>query len=121
MKKTYLTVTKRAANELTKKISSENNPKILGIKLSLQTKGCSGMAYDINFATEENVEDNNDIIEIDKLHIYISPSLSLYLFGTELDYIEQKTAEGLIIQSSFQFKNPNEAGRCGCGASFYVE
>jgi iron-sulfur cluster assembly protein len=31
-----------------------------------------------------------------------------------MDFVEDK------LGASFQFRNPNEAGRCGCGESFTV-
>ena len=36
------------------------------------------------------------------------------LSAPEMDFVEDK------LGASFQFRNPNEAGRCGCGESFMV-
>ena len=46
--------------------------------------------------------------------LLIDPKASLFLIGTEMDYVEEK------LKSGFVFKNPNEKGRCGCGESFHV-
>ena len=46
--------------------------------------------------------------------------ISLFLFNTEMDFMEKKADSGLVIESGFVFNNPNETGRCGCGESFYV-
>ena len=35
----------------------------------------------------------------------------MFLIGSEMDYQEDK------FQSGFTFSNPNEKGRCGCGAA----
>jgi iron-sulfur cluster assembly protein len=44
----------------------------------------------------------------------IDPKASMFIIGTEMDYVEDK------LQSGFTFRNPNEKGRCGCGESFHV-
>jgi iron-sulfur cluster assembly protein len=46
--------------------------------------------------------------------IFIDPRATMFIIGTEVDYVEDK------LQSGFVFKNPNEKGRCGCGESFHV-
>ena len=38
----------------------------------------------------------------------------MFLIGSEMDYKEQKFSAG------FEFSNPNEIARCGCGESFTV-
>jgi iron-sulfur cluster assembly protein len=38
----------------------------------------------------------------------------MFLIGSEMDYVEEKFSSG------FEFKNPNEIARCGCGESFTV-
>jgi iron-sulfur cluster assembly protein len=38
----------------------------------------------------------------------------MFLLGTEMIYKEDK------FKSGFEFINPNEKGRCGCGESFTV-
>ena len=37
---------------------------------------------------------------------------SMFLIGSEMIYIEEE------LKSGFDFVNPNEKGRCGCGESF---
>jgi len=48
------------------------------------------------------------------LTVLIDPKATLFILGTEMDYVEEK------LQSGFVFRNPNEKGRCGCGESFHV-
>ncbi len=54
------------------------------------------------------------MIEADGVKVVIDPKAVMYLIGTEMDFVEDK------LGASFQFRNPNEAGRCGCGKSFTV-
>jgi iron-sulfur cluster assembly protein len=46
--------------------------------------------------------------------IVVDPKSSVYLEGLEIDYVRQGLNEG------FEFNNPLEKDRCGCGESFRV-
>jgi len=83
-----------------------------GIRVGVRTAGCSGLTYTIDFARE--IGPNEEVIEADGVKVVIDPNAVMYLIGTEMDFIEDK------LGASFQFRNPNEAGRCGCGESFTV-
>ena len=82
------------------------------LRISVNTKGCSGMAYDMSWVeaagpTDEVVTDRGQTVLVDR-------KASLFLIGTEMDYTTEKLSAG------FTFTNPNEKGRCGCGESFHV-
>ena len=82
------------------------------LRISVNTKGCSGMAYDMSWVeaagpTDEVVTDKGQTVLVDR-------KASLFLIGTEMDYKEEKLSAG------FTFTNPNEKGRCGCGESFHI-
>jgi iron-sulfur cluster assembly protein len=83
-----------------------------GIRIGVRTAGCSGLTYTMDFATE--IAPHEDVIEAGGVKVVIDPKATMYLLGTELDFVEDK------LGASFQFRNPNEAGRCGCGESFTV-
>ena len=86
--------------------------KGLGIRLGVTKTGCSGYAYQIEFADEWRSEDFLSIH--DDVYIWITTDARQYLDGMTLDY----TKKGL--NEKFEFINPNETGRCGCGESFTV-
>jgi iron-sulfur cluster assembly protein len=83
-----------------------------GIRVGVKTAGCSGLTYTIGFARE--IAPGEEVIEADGVKVVIDPKAVMYLIGTEMDFVEDK------LGASFQFRNPNEAGRCGCGESFTV-
>jgi iron-sulfur cluster assembly protein len=83
-----------------------------GIRIGVRTAGCSGLTYTMEFANE--IAPHEDVIEAGGVKVVIDPKATMYLLGTELDFVEDK------LGASFQFRNPNEAGRCGCGESFTV-
>jgi iron-sulfur cluster assembly protein len=113
----YLKLTDNAIAEMLQRLQGKG---YLGIKIGLKTKGCSGMAYNIEFATAENTSEFDELVDHAKVQIFIDPKISLFLFGTEMDYVERRNDEGITLESGFVFNNPNEKGRCGCGESFYV-
>ena len=83
-----------------------------GIRVGVRTKGCSGLSYTLEFADERSPGDES--VEQDGVTLLIDPKATLFVIGTEMDYVEEK------LQSGFVFRNPNEKGRCGCGESFHV-
>ncbi len=82
------------------------------LRISVNTKGCSGLAYEMSWVPEPGAGD--EIVRDHGLTVLVDRKASLFLIGTVMDY-EQKT-----MSSGFTFTNPNEKGRCGCGESFHV-
>jgi len=85
-----------------------------GLRLSVKATGCSGNSYKMEYA-EKNIE-SDDLIESNGTKIYIPKIYSWMLIGTTIDYITDD-----LGNARFDFVNPNETGRCGCGESFQVE
>jgi iron-sulfur cluster assembly protein len=106
-----LSVTDRAAGHMKKLLASRENPA-LGLRFGTDKKGCSGLAYKIDFVDEPNPED--EVFETQGVRIYIERASLLFIMGSEIDYEEGQ------FNSGFVFINPNEKSRCGCGESFNV-
>ena len=106
-----ITVTHSAVNQIKKMMTSRPNMPH-GIKLGINTKGCSGLSYTLEYV--DNVDTNDEVFEFDDIKIFVDPKSSLFLIGTQMDYVESE------LESGFKFVNPNEKGRCGCGESFHV-
>jgi iron-sulfur cluster assembly protein len=83
-----------------------------GIKIGVQTKGCSGLAYTMTYAEKKEPYDEEIIME--GVRILIEPKALLFIIGTSIDYESTPFSEGFV------FQNPNEKGKCGCGKSFHV-
>ncbi len=111
MAQTPLTLTEAAFDRVQALLAQRGKPS-QGIRISIRTKGCSGLSYSLEYADEKNPLD--EIMEINGVTIMIDPKAILFILGTEMDYVEEK------MQSGFVFRNPNEKGRCGCGKSFHV-
>jgi iron-sulfur cluster assembly protein len=105
-----ISLTERAANKVRQVI--ERRGKGEGLRLGVRTTGCSGMAYVLEYVDCPTPEDQ--CIECQGCRLFVDPKSSVYLNGLTVDYVRQGLNEG------FEFINPNERDRCGCGESFRV-
>ncbi len=83
--------------------------------VGVKTKGCSGLSYDMNFVNKSEVPALAEMVTEHGVTVAVDPKAAMFLFGTTMDYLESP------LKSGFEFVNPNETGRCGCGESFSVE
>ena len=109
--KAAITITDAAAERVKALLAKRGRPSA-GIRISVRTKGCSGLSYTLEYADERGKFD--EVVEDKGVTVLIDPKATMFILGTEMDYVEEK------LQSGFTFKNPNEKGRCGCGESFHV-
>lgn len=84
----------------------------IGVKLSTPRRGCSGLAYSVDYVSEEAGFDEK--IETPGGTFYIDGASVLYLVGSTMDWVEDDFTAGFV------FNNPNAKGSCGCGESFTV-
>ena len=84
----------------------------VGVKLSTPRRGCSGLAYSVDYVSEETPFDEK--IETPGGIFYIDGASVLYLVGSTMDWREDDFTAGFV------FNNPNATGSCGCGESFTV-
>jgi iron-sulfur cluster assembly protein len=106
-----ITLTDAAASRVKALIAKSEEP-VLGLRVGVSTKGCSGMSYVVEYAKDQRKLE--DVVEDKGVKIFIDPSAVMFLLGCEMDYIDDKFTSGFV------FTNPNEKGRCGCGESFHV-
>jgi iron-sulfur cluster assembly protein len=84
----------------------------IGVKLSTPRRGCSGLAYSVDYVTTEDKFDEK--IETPGGTFYVDGGSILYLIGSVMDWREDDFTAGFV------FENPNAKGSCGCGESFTV-
>ena len=67
---------------------------------------------------EKNISKFDDVVICEKsgkeIQIFIDPKVSMFLIGSEMIFKQDE------LSSGFDFVNPNEKGRCGCGESFNI-
>ena len=101
-----------AAEERIAELMSKAPEGAVGVKLSTPRRGCSGLAYSVDYVQLENAFDEK--IETPGGTFYVDGASILYLIGSVMDWREDDFAAGFV------FDNPNAKGACGCGESFTV-
>ena len=84
----------------------------IGVKLSTPRRGCSGLAYSVDYVADADPMDEK--IVTPGGDFYVDGSSLLYLIGSTMDWVEDDFTAGFV------FANPNAKGSCGCGESFTV-
>ena len=107
-----LSITNNAASQI-KKIILKADHEVIGVVVGIDKTGCSGYSYKLDYAKDENLE-NFEKIESKGVKVFIEPSATMFLIGSEMDYTSDK------LSSRFVFNNPNEKSSCGCGESFNI-
>eukprot|EP00823_Brevimastigomonas_motovehiculus_P005784 TRINITY_DN4360_c0_g1_i1.p1 TRINITY_DN4360_c0_g1~~TRINITY_DN4360_c0_g1_i1.p1 ORF type:complete len:161 (-),score=37.25 TRINITY_DN4360_c0_g1_i1:268-750(-) len=110
--KAILSVTPNAAARV-KELISKKNESILGVRIGVRERGCSGLSYTMNYAKEHKKGD--ELIDSLGVKVFVDPKAIMHLIGTTMDFKEDEKG------SEFTFTNPNERGRCGCGESFMTQ
>ena len=86
----------------------------VGIRLGVRTTGCSGLAYTLEYVDEYKAEVGIVNYPQKDFVVLVDLKSDAYLRGLTMDWVRNGLNEG------FDFKNPNERDRCGCGESFRV-
>lgn len=86
----------------------------IGLRLNIKSTGCSGNSYKMEHVMAEDLK-ADDKFDIGGAVLYIPKMHSWMLAGMVVDYKQDD------MKAGFEFHNPNEAGRCGCGESFTVD
>ena len=84
----------------------------VGVKLSTPRRGCSGLAYSVDYVTESKPFDER--IDTPGGTLFVDGGSILYLVGSTMNWVEDDFTAGFV------FANPNAKGACGCGESFTV-
>jgi iron-sulfur cluster assembly protein len=84
----------------------------IGVKLSTPKRGCSGLAYSVDYVTEAKPFDER--IDTPGGTLFVDGGSILYLIGSTMDWVEDDFTARFVLQ------NPNAKGACGCGESFTV-
>jgi iron-sulfur cluster assembly protein len=107
-----ITITSAAAKKIISNITRRGSG--VGIKVGVKTTGCSGLAYVLEYLDQVPATRDWFNYEQDGAVVWVTGKDMVYLDGLTIDYVRQGLNEG------FDFKNPQEAARCGCGESFTV-
>ena len=108
-----ITITPTAVTTVQKFIEDQGeDAQAAGLRVAVLPGGCSGFQYGLNI--EETPAEDDEVLELEGLRVFVDPFSAQYLEGVEIDYVTT------MMGSGFTFRNPNATGGCGCGSSFTV-
>ena len=105
-----VSLTEAAASRVKKFLTDRGQG--VGLRLGVTRTGCSGMAYVVDFA--DAIEPHDRVYESNGVKVIIDAKSLPYVEGMEIDFVREGLTE------TFQYRNPNVKGTCGCGESFNV-
>ena len=105
-----IAVTPAAASKIARNLDRRGGG--LGIRIGVRTTGCSGLAYVLEYV--DDLQPGDDVVVKDGCSVVVNKKDQPYLQNLPINYVRQGLNEG------FEFINPNEKDRCGCGESFRI-
>ena len=107
-----ITVTDTAAKKIKQQLTKRGRG--VGIRIGVKTTGCSGLAYVLEYVDEYVAEVGVTNYAHRDFVLLVDAKSEVYLKGLTVDWVRNGLNEG------FEFLNPNERDKCGCGESFRV-
>jgi iron-sulfur cluster assembly protein len=103
-------VTEAAARKIKQNLARRGSG--VGIRIGVRTTGCSGLAYVLEYV--DRVNDEDTVFTSQDVSVIVDAKSLPVLGNLDVDYVKQGLNEG------FEFINPTEKDRCGCGESFRI-
>lgn len=107
-----ISLTERAAEKVKHNLARRG--KGIGIRVGVKTTGCSGLAYVLEYVDTPPITRDQFVYDNHGVKVYVDAKSIVYIDGLQMDWVKQGLNEG------FEFINPQEKDRCGCGESFRV-
>ncbi|GAB0149640.1 iron-sulfur cluster assembly accessory protein [Marichromatium gracile] len=106
-----VTLTEAAARHVSRMI--EQRGQGVGLRVATRKSGCSGFAYEVDYA--DAVAPTDQVFESHGIKIVVDDQSLAHIDGTEIDFVRSS-----LLNLGFEFRNPNVKDQCGCGESFSV-
>jgi iron-sulfur cluster assembly protein len=103
---------KESAAERIRQLLAERGTPDAALRIRVKGGGCSGLAYDMEFADSPKEKDR--VFEAHGVKVFVDPKSYIFLVGTVLEYHTG------LLESGFKLHNPNVTKSCSCGESFTV-
>jgi len=105
-------VTESAAGKIGKLFAAKDLGEEVGLRISVQGGGCSGLSYNLSIDDEPTKFDR--IFTSNGVRLIVDKKSFLYTAGLILDFDTDD------FNGGFVFHNPKAKATCGCGTSFSV-
>jgi iron-sulfur cluster assembly protein len=106
-----VTLTEAAASHVAGMLSKRGHG--VGLRIGTKKSGCSGYAYDVDYADE--VGDGDEVFESHGVKVVVDRQSLERIDGMEVDFVKAS-----LLNQGFEFRNPKVKNTCGCGESFGV-
>lgn len=104
-------LTEAAATHVAKELAKRGKGE--GLRVGTRKSGCTGFAYVVDYADEIN--DGDHVFDNDGVKVIVDAASLDKVDGTEIHF-----GKSNLLNSGFEFRNPNIKDMCGCGESFSV-
>jgi iron-sulfur cluster assembly protein len=85
----------------------------VGLRVGTRKSGCSGYAYEVDYA--DAVNDGDQVFESFGVKVVVDDASLERIDGMEIDFVRSS-----LLNQGFEFRNPKVKDTCGCGESFSV-
>lgn len=106
-----VTLTEAAARHVASMIEKRGHG--LGLRVGTKKSGCSGFAYNVDYA--DSLEGSDQVFESHGIKVVVDEASIERIDGMEIDFVKSN-----LLNQGFEFKNPRAKDQCGCGESFNV-
>ena len=102
-------VSDNARDKLNQLLIEDNGGKEY-VRVGVESGGCSGLVYKLDF--DDSMNNQDELVQHIDIKLVINKKSILFLAGTTLEYSSGLNGKGFV------FNNPNANRTCGCGESF---
>ncbi len=99
-----------SAVEAVRRVITGSEDGVDGLRIMVQSGGCSGLQYRMGLETEP--QDGDKVYSFGDVKVYVDAASQPLLEGVQVDFVED------LAGSGFVFNNPNAKANCSCGKSF---
>lgn len=97
-----ITIKPNAMNRLRELRAKKADDGYLILRMGVRNGGCSGLSYVMDFSTEDDIGEDDQIDEYptERIKCVVDAKSMLYLFGLQLDYSEELIGGGFKVSES---------------------
>jgi iron-sulfur cluster assembly protein len=96
LKEIPVKITASALSEIKYIFERKNIPVEYGLRIGMKGSGCSGTAFVIGF---DKKKEQDEVFIKEDIEVYIEKKHLMYLFGVEVDFVENETERGFVFNN----------------------
>jgi iron-sulfur cluster assembly protein len=96
LKEIPVKITESALLEIKYIFERKNIPAEYGLRIGMKGSGCSGTTFVIGF---DKKKEQDEVFIKEDIEVYIEKKHLMYLFGVEVDFVENETERGFVFNN----------------------